>query len=91
MQQNQPSGNTKPPSPGTTQHHMTIFIAVLAIIFIIIAKRKGPEGLDNPLIDLIIVTFGVFALSKIFYNVAGRLGSPGAQAFFSTNQTSTVA
>ena len=62
------------------------WLAPLAIIAVIAAllgwSRKEKAAIDNPVVDLSIMTVGVFAFAALFRWVAIQLGAPGLSSFF---------
>lgn len=60
--------------------------AVVAVILgIAVAGRKHERAVENPLVDLAIITVGVFAFAAIFRVVAYKLNNPGMATFFGAN------
>jgi hypothetical protein len=43
---------------------------------------KKKEALENPIVDLVVITVGVFAFAAVFRVIAAQLGSPGMATFF---------
>lgn len=70
------------------------WLAPLAIILVILALigvgRKHDEWLENPLVDLAIITIGVCAFSAVFRWGALKMGSPGLATFFGQAPTATT-
>lgn len=58
----------------------TVVIVVIAVLTGAGMKKK--EALENPIVDLVIITIGVFAFAAIFRVIGAQLGSPGMAAFF---------
>ena len=58
--------------------------AVIIVVILVLAggATKKKEVLENPIIDLVIITIGVFAFAAIFRVVGAQLGAPGMVAFF---------
>lgn len=63
-----------------------VWLAPVIILIIIVvlgtASTKKKEVLENPLMDLIVITVGVFAFAAVFRVVGAQLGAPGMVAFF---------
>jgi len=57
-----------------------VVIVIIAILGGISTQKK--EVLENPIVDLIIITVGVFAFAAIFRVLGAQLGAPGMTAFF---------
>jgi uncharacterized membrane protein YhhN len=58
-------------------------VVVLVVIAILTgAGMKKKEALENPIVDLVIITVGVFAFAAVFRVIGTQLGSPGMAAFF---------
>lgn len=57
---------------------------VIVVIIAILggASMKKKEALENPIVDLVIITVGVFAFAAIFRVLGAQLGSPGMTSFF---------
>ena len=74
----------------TTEHQPNqakpAWLAPVVIIVIIAvmagAGMKKKEALENPIVDLVIITIGVFAFAAIFRVIGTQLGAPGMAAFF---------
>ena len=60
------------------------------VILLVVAGRKNREAIENPLVDLVILTFGVFALAAVFRVLFTHLGAPGAASFFSGGTTTST-
>jgi hypothetical protein len=57
-----------------------VIIVVIAVLAGAGMKKK--EALENPIVDLVIITIGVFAFAAIFRVIGAQLGAPGMTAFF---------
>ena len=57
-----------------------VIILLIAVLGGVGMKKK--EALENPIVDLVIITIGVFAFAAIFRVVGAQLGAPGMTAFF---------
>lgn len=58
-------------------------VAIVAIVITLIAVgRKKDEAVENPLVDLAVITVGVFAYAAVFRFLLTKLGAPGGAAFF---------
>ena len=58
-------------------------VVVLAVVATLVAVgRKKAEAVENPLVDIAILTVGVFAFAAAFRFIAVKLGSPGLATFF---------
>jgi hypothetical protein len=57
-----------------------VVIVVIAILGGISVKNKAV--LENPIVDLIIITVGVFAFAAVFRVLGSQMGAPGMTAFF---------
>jgi tellurite resistance protein TehA-like permease len=74
----------------TTEHQPTqskpAWLAPVVVIVVIAvltgAGMKKKEALENPIVDLVIITIGVFAFAAVFRVIASQLGAPGMAAFF---------
>ncbi len=58
---------------------VAIIVVVLALVY---AARKKDEAVENPIVDLAVITIGVFAFAAVFRLIATRLGAPGLATFF---------
>jgi hypothetical protein len=56
-----------------------VIVLVLALVY---AGRKKEEAVENPIVDLAVITIGVFAFAAVFRLIATRLGAPGLATFF---------
>lgn len=63
-------------------------LVIVAIVALIFAARKNVKAVENPLVDLIIITVGVFAFAAVFRVVGVKLNAPGFAAFFGGNRSS---
>jgi hypothetical protein len=58
-------------------------VVILVLIVVLgSAHMKKKEVLENPLMDLIIITIGVFAFAAVFRVLGAQMGAPGMVAFF---------
>lgn len=58
-------------------------VVVLVVIAVLTgAGMKKKEALENPIVDLVVITVGVFAFAAVFRVIAAQLGSPGMATFF---------
>jgi tellurite resistance protein TehA-like permease len=68
------------------QNRKPAWLAPVIIVVIIAvlggASMKKKEVLENPIVDLVIITVGVFAFAAIFRVLGSQLGAPGMTAFF---------
>lgn len=83
------------PAPGdTTKTQRPAWLAPLVIVLVVITLigvgRKRVEAVENPLVDLAILTVGVFAFAAVFRFLATQLGSPGLASFFGAPPTETT-
>lgn len=63
-------------------------VIVLAIVGALIAfGRKHDEVVENPIVDLAVITIGVFAFAAVYRVAAVKLGAPGAAVFFGAPAT----
>lgn len=70
------------------------WLAPVAIVVVILAligvSRKHDEAVENPLVDLALITIGVFAFAAAFRWGALKLGSPGLATFFGQAPSPTI-
>ena len=57
-------------------------VVVGVVIGLVIAGRKKEEAVANPLVDIAVLTVGVFAFAAAFRWMGAQLGSPGLATFF---------
>ena len=58
-------------------------VAILVVIVALIAAgRKNSDVVENPLVDLAILTVGVFAFAAAFRWIGTKLNAPGLATFF---------
>jgi hypothetical protein len=56
---------------------------VVAVVLVLWAgAKKRDEVVDNPVVELAILTVGVTAMAAALAVIFGKLGSPGAASFF---------
>ncbi len=66
-------------------------VVVLAVVVLLVAiGRKKDEAVENPIVDLAVITFGVFAFAAVFRVLFTHLGAPGAASFFSGGTTTSA-
>lgn len=65
---------------------LPVWAAPLAILIVIVAlfaaSRKNSDVVENPLVDLAILTVGVFAFAAAFRWIGTKLNAPGLATFF---------
>lgn len=66
---------------------VVILVVILGLVGL---SRKHDEALENPLVDLALITIGVFAFAAAFRWTAGKLGSPGMATFFGQAPSPTI-
>jgi uncharacterized membrane protein YhhN len=65
-------------------------VVILVLIVVLgSAHMKKKEVLENPLMDLIIITIGVFAFAAVFRVLGAQMGAPGMVAFFGGSPDAT--
>lgn len=57
-------------------------LIVVAIVALTAIGRKRERAIENPLVDLTIITVGVFAIAAVLRVVGVKLNNPGFAAFF---------
>lgn len=57
-----------------------VIVAIIAVLAV--GSRKKDEVVENPVVELAILTTGVFAMGALLSVILYKLGSPGAAAFF---------
>lgn len=57
-------------------------VILLLVVGVIALGKKRDEAIENPLVDLAVLTVGVFAFAAVFRFGAAKLGSPGLASFF---------
>lgn len=62
-------------------------VVVLLIVALFAGSRKKDEVVENPLVELGVLTVAVFAFAAVFRFVAVKMGAPGLAAFFGSNYT----
>jgi hypothetical protein len=78
----QPS-TTKNNGRGTNLPSWTVPAIVVAVIVGLIAIGRKKRGVvENPLVDLVIITVGVFAFAAVFRVIGIKFGNPGFASFF---------
>lgn len=66
-------------------------VAVLvAIVGLAAIGRKHERAIENPLVDLVIITVGVFAFAAVFRVAAVKLNNPGLASFFGAQTNTTT-
>jgi uncharacterized membrane protein YhhN len=84
------SAKTDATQQATAKGHPA-WLAPLVVVVVVLAlfagSRKRDEVIENPLVELMVITIGVFAMAAALGVVFAKLGSPGAAAFFGRNYT----
>jgi hypothetical protein len=57
-------------------------VVIVVIAVLTGAGMKKKEALENPIVDLVVITIGVFAFAAVFRVLGAQLGAPGLTAFF---------
>lgn len=65
-------------------------LVVLAVVAVVTVGRKRSRAIENPLVDLIIITVGVFAFAAVFRVVGYKLNNPGFATFFGAQAQTTT-
>jgi hypothetical protein len=52
------------------------------VVGLILLSKKDEKAVENPVIDLAIITIAVFAFAAVFRKVANMLDHPGLATFF---------
>lgn len=65
-------------------------IVVVAILSLALIGKKHDRAVENPLVDLIIITVGVFAFAALFRVFAFKLNNPGMASFFGASTPSAT-
>lgn len=66
-------------------------VIVLLVAALVGVGHKRRDAVENPLVDLMIITVGVFAFAAGFRYIAGKLSAPGLALFFGAQPTATTA
>lgn len=61
-------------------------LIVGAIAALVLIGRKHDRAVENPLVDLTIITIGVFAIAAVMRVIGAKLNYPGFSAFFGAQQ-----
>ena len=85
-----------PDTDSTTERAKPVWllpVVVLSIVAALVALKRGgkDEVVENPLVDLAVLTVGVFAFGALFAYGSVKLGAPGAAAFFGHPQPAPAA
>lgn len=79
---NQPSG-TDDNGRGKNIPSWTLpALVVVVIVSLVVIGRKRERAFENPLVDLAIITVGVFAFAAVFRVIGIKLNNPGFASFF---------
>lgn len=65
-------------------------LIVVAILALVVVGKKKRGAVENPLVDLTVITVGVFAIAAVFRVVGTKLGNPGFAAFFGAQVPATT-
>lgn len=58
-------------------------VIILSIVLaLVLAGRKKEEAVENPLVDLAVITVAVFAFAALFRKLANMMDAPGLATFF---------
>lgn len=58
-----------------------VFVLSLVLAIVLIGRKKN-EAVENPIVDLAVITVAVFAFAALFRKIAGAMDAPGLSAFF---------
>lgn len=58
-----------------------IFVVSVVLALVLIGRKKE-EAVENPLVDLAIITIAVFAFAAVFRKLAAMMDAPGLATFF---------
>ncbi len=81
MQASQTTAQGAPESQGPPAWAAPLVVLVIVAGLVALGSRKR-EAVENPLVDIAILTVGVFAFAAVFRFFAVRLGAPGLAVFF---------
>jgi uncharacterized membrane protein YhhN len=87
MLQSSKAEGTQQQASGGHPAWLAPLVIVVVVLALFLGSRKREEVIDNPVVELLIVTVGVFAMAAALGVAFTRLGSPGAAAFFGRNYT----
>lgn len=80
---NQPNNTITNTGRGTQRPAWLVPAIVGAVIVaLVVVGRKHERAVENPLVDLAIITVGVFAFAAAFRFIGIKLGNPGFASFF---------
>lgn len=65
-------------------------LVLIVVIGLVVVGRKHDRAVENPLVDLVIITVGVFAFAAVFRVLALKLNNPGLAAFFGAQAKTTT-
>lgn len=60
-------------------------LIIALVLAVILGAQKRKEVAENPIVDLLILTVGVFAFAHVGRWAGARIGAPGLSSFFGAN------
>ena len=57
-------------------------LIIVAILVVVAIGRKHERAIENPIVDLVVITVGVFAFAAVFRVIGFKLNNPGMATFF---------
>ena len=58
-----------------------VFVVSVVLALVLIGRKKE-EAVENPLVDLAVITVAVFAFAAVFRKLANMMDAPGLATFF---------
>jgi hypothetical protein len=55
---------------------------IVVVLFIGWLGTKKDEAIENPIVDIIVLAFGVFAVAALFRLIGNKASAPGLASFF---------
>lgn len=57
-------------------------IVLLLVVTLVLVGKKKEEAVENPIVDLAIITVAVFAFAAVFRKLGNMMDAPGLATFF---------
>lgn len=57
-------------------------LVLTLVLTLLLVGRKKEEAVENPIVDLAIITVAVFAFAALFRKLASMMDAPGLATFF---------
>lgn len=75
-------GNDKQPTAARKPPWLAPLVVLVFIVALAAIGSRKREAVENPVVDLLVITVGVFAFAAVFRVIGTKMGAPGMATFF---------